>query len=135
MIVQTNRSHFGIRMQRKPWDAPLLSRTENEVDLAKRTLLFVDVPATTRCSQFGNTVNCAGPITAQLMSKVLPDIVVISLISNNSDAIEDIEALSALGFRGRCFVLANRLPNRRLVLQELRRHAAGLRISLLTVQA
>lgn len=129
------RVHLGFRMQRKSHDAPQLPRTENEIDPTKRTLLLVDLAMTTRCSQFGNTVDCKGPITAQLVSKVLPDIVVISLISNNSDAIEDLEVLSDLGFRGRCFVLTGRLPNRRLVLKELRQHAAGLRISLLTVQA
>lgn len=112
-----------------------MSRKDTAIDPAKRVLLLIDVPATARCSQFGNTVEYSGTITAQLLSQVLPDIVVISLISNNFDAIEGLETLSSLGFRGRCFVLANRLPNHRLVQKELRQHAAGLRITLLTVHA
>ena len=115
--------------------APFSSRLTNEKTLPKRTLLLIGLTADARCHDYGIVNESAGPITARLMSRVLPDAVVISLISHQTDAIEDLEVLSDLGFRGRCLVLAKTLPNRALVLKELRQHAAGLRITLLTVKA
>lgn len=118
-------------MQLKPKVAPLFPPVQLVKSPVKRTLLLIDLPADIRCTRLGNAIESRGPISARLISETLPDTVVISLIANHTDAIENLETLSALGFRGRCLVLANSLPNRSLVLKELRQHAAGLRITLL----
>jgi hypothetical protein len=76
-------------------------------------------------------VENSAPISAQLLSQVLPDIVVFPLMSVQSDAVADLHLLNALGFRGRCIVLAPALPNRKMVLAELRREAYGMSVFLL----
>lgn len=88
-----------------------------------------------RCSRYGTIVESEGPVSALLLSQVLPDAVVIPLFSANCDAISDILTLSSLGYSGRCFVLAPPLPNTKMVLTELRQHAAGLRIHLVNTPA
>lgn len=119
-------------MQRKKQVAPHVLR---KTDTPRPSLLFVGITASARCRRFGNPVETDGPLTPHLISRILPDAVVLSLMSNNRDAVEDLETLSALGFRGRCLVLAPKLPNRKMVLKELRHHAAGLRLTLLIPQA
>lgn len=51
------------------------------------------------------------------------ELVVAPLFRNDFDALELIEALGQLDFRGTLQIIAPRLPNRNIVLRELRSHA------------
>lgn len=120
-------------MQRKRIATPL--SLPRAAPTGPRTILLIGLPAggpeDMQCSRYGTTVKSEGPLSALLLSQVLPDAVVIPLFTAKSDAMSDVQSLSKLGFRGRCFVLAPRLPNRRMVVNELRQQATGLRIYLL----
>jgi hypothetical protein len=63
------------------------------------------------------------------------ELVVAPLFCPEFDALEIIEALGAAGFRGQLRVLAPKLPNRQIVLRELRAYAVRQGISLELVEA
>lgn len=111
------------------------SKTQLPPSAPLRTVLLIGVTLETLASvrrrpAYAIVENNA-PLSAQLLSQVLPDIVVLPLMSAQSDAVTDLHVLSALGFRGRCIVLAPTLPNRKMVLAELRREAFGMSVFLL----
>ncbi len=60
------------------------------------------------------------------------ELVVSPLFGRSFDALEVLEQLAAQGYRGTLRVIAPRLPNRQIVLRELRSHAArqGILIEL-----
>jgi hypothetical protein len=63
----------------------------------------------------------------------LPDtleLVVAPLFCSEFDALEIIEALGAGGYRGTLRVMSPKLPNRQIVLRELRGHAVRQGITL-----
>ncbi len=70
----------------------------------------------------------------------MPDslvLVVAPLFGKNFDALEILEQLAAQGYRGVLRVIAPHLPNRQIVLRELRSHAArqGILIELVDLDA
>ncbi|MGB3277620.1 MAG: hypothetical protein WBA92_00355 [Pseudorhodobacter sp.] len=111
------------------------SKTKSTPTVPLRTVLLVGVNmealASARRRPAYTIVENNAPISAQLLSQVLPDIIVLPLMSKQSDAVTDLHHLYALGFRGRCLVLAPALPNRKMVLTELRREAYGMSVFLL----
>ncbi len=58
------------------------------------------------------------------------ELVVVPLFCAQFDALEIIETLGAAGYRGLLRVMTPRLPNRQIVLRELRSHAVRQGISL-----
>jgi len=63
------------------------------------------------------------------------DLVLAPLVCADFDAIEVIESLGRLGYRGRLRILAPKLPNRQIVLRELRAEALGRGIRVALVEA
>jgi hypothetical protein len=64
---------------------------------------------------------------------VLPEgleLVIAPLFCEEFDALEVIEALGSKGYRGKLRIVAPKLPNRQIVLRELRAHAVRQGISL-----
>jgi len=73
-----------------------------------------------------------GDLTSAALVPVTPDIVVAPLISSDFDALDLLDRLSALNYRGRLRLVSPKLPNRQIVLRELRSVAfrAGIAIEL-----
>lgn len=63
------------------------------------------------------------------------DLVLAPLVCADCDAIEVIESLGRLGYRGKLRILAPKLPNRQIVLHELRAEALGRGIRVDLVEA
>ncbi|MDX5351095.1 MAG: hypothetical protein LPJ95_10405 [Paracoccaceae bacterium] len=62
------------------------------------------------------------------------ELVVAPLFCDNFDALEIIEILGAANFRGLLRIAAPKLPNRQIVLRELRSHAVRQGITLELVE-
>ena len=58
------------------------------------------------------------------------ELIVVPLFCSEFDALEIIETLGAAGYRGQLRVMAPKLPNRQIVLRELRAHAVRQGITL-----
>lgn len=58
------------------------------------------------------------------------ELVVAPLFCEEFDALEVIEALGSKGYRGKLRIVAPKLPNRQIVLRELRAHAVRQGITL-----
>ena len=58
----------------------------------------------------------------------------VPLFCNDFDALEIIETLGAAGYRGQLRVVTPKLPNRQVVLRELRSHAVRQGITLEMVE-
>lgn len=58
------------------------------------------------------------------------ELVVVPLFCNQFDALEIIETLGTAGYRGQLRVMTPKLPNRQIVLRELRSHAVRQGITL-----
>jgi hypothetical protein len=58
------------------------------------------------------------------------ELVVVPLFCSDFDALEIIETLGSAGYRGQLRVVAPKLPNRQVVLRELRAHAVRQGITL-----
>ncbi|MDZ4097018.1 MAG: hypothetical protein U1D35_19150 [Paracoccaceae bacterium] len=71
-------------------------------------------------------------INSPLLQRVTPTCVVFSLFADGFDTLQLVSRLQDMGYRGRVFALCPPLPNRMMVLAELRNAAPGLRIELLT---
>jgi hypothetical protein len=69
-------------------------------------------------------------LAAQLPLPASVELVVIPLFCNEFDALEIIETLGAAGYRGQLRVTTPKLPNRQVVLRELRAHAVRQGITL-----
>lgn len=79
----------------------------------------------------------AASITFAGLAQLLPlpatlELVVAPLFCNDFDALEIIEALGSAGYRGILRIVTSKLPNRQIVLRELRSHAVrqGLTLEL-----
>lgn len=69
------------------------------------------------------------------LSDLLPlpaslELIVVPLFCGDFDALEIIETLGAAGYRGQLRVVSPKLPNRQIVLRELRSHAVRQGITL-----
>ena len=71
-------------------------------------------------------------LDAALLAQAQPDQIVVPLFSGVHDALQVIEDLEILGYRGTILVIGPRLPNPRLVERELRNAGPGLRLVLVT---
>ena len=98
--------------------------------------LVVGIPGATFPSG-GNRLEEAASISFDAFAefKALPvtlEMVVAPLFCTDFDALELIEALGSRGYRGVLRVVAPKLPNRQIVLRELRSHAArqGLTVDM-----
>jgi hypothetical protein len=77
----------------------------------------------------------ARSITHEELAGLLPlpasvELVVVPLFCQQFDALEIIETLGASGYRGQLRVMTPNLPNRQIVLRELRSHAVRQGITL-----
>ena len=70
-------------------------------------------------------------LNAALLDRLAPDCVIFPLIASSFDALQVIERLAEMGYRGQACVMAPHLPNRRMVEAELRSHGPGLRLVLI----
>jgi|APEBP8051073178_1049388.scaffolds.fasta_scaffold00020_249 hypothetical protein len=75
-------------------------------------------------------VGSLGRLTAQLVDKVAPEMVVLPLMANGQDAVQVITRLDELSYAGQVVVLAPTLPDPAMVERELRATAPGLRLRL-----
>ena len=67
----------------------------------------------------------------KLVASVSPTKVVVPLMARGFDATEAIEALGLCGYQGAVWVLAPKLPNRRMVERELKSIAAGIQVEVI----
>jgi hypothetical protein len=67
----------------------------------------------------------------KLISSVAPSKVVVPLLSRGFDAADVIDQLGICGYRGTVWVLAPKLPNRRMVERELRSMVQGIAIEII----
>lgn len=72
-------------------------------------------------------------LTGVAFAPITPDVVVAPLIGTDFDALDLLDRLTTLKYHGRLRLIAPRLPNRQLVLRELRSAAlmAGISIELM----
>lgn len=67
----------------------------------------------------------------KLVSSVSPTKVVVPLMTRAFDAAEVIEQLASCGYRGAVWVLAPKLPNRRMVERELKSMVQGIVVEVI----
>jgi hypothetical protein len=67
----------------------------------------------------------------KLVSSVAPSKVVMPLMARGFDAAEAIEQLGICGYRGVVWVLAPKLPNRRMVERELKSMVQGIQVEVI----
>lgn len=100
----------------------------------KLRCLVIGIPAATFPEGAARSDEVASIPFAQLGAYLpLPDtleLVVAPLFCDSFDALELIETLGSAGYRGVLRILAPKLPNRQIVLRELRSHAVRQGITL-----
>jgi hypothetical protein len=69
-------------------------------------------------------------LDAQVLGRLLPELVVMPLFGNGFDAIEALQRLERLGYRGTIVVRGPALPNRAIVERELAAIVPGLTVRL-----
>jgi hypothetical protein len=67
----------------------------------------------------------------KLVASVSPSKVVMPLMTRGFDAAEAIEQLGVCGYRGAVWVLAPKLPNRRMVERELKSLVQGIQVEVI----
>ena len=67
----------------------------------------------------------------KLVASVSPTKVVMPLMTRSFDATEAIEQLGLCGYQGSVWVLAPKLPNRRMVERELKSIVAGIQVEVI----
>jgi hypothetical protein len=65
-----------------------------------------------------------------LLARIAPDAVAFLLIGAEADATQVLERLGQFGFSGEAIVFAPRLPDRQMVLRELRGLATGMALTV-----
>ena len=70
----------------------------------------------------------------KLVSSVSPTKVVVPLMARGFDAADVVEQLASCGFQGAVWVLAPKLPNRRMVERELKSLATGIQIEVIELE-
>ena len=107
-----------------------------QASLVSEVYLVVEVPKT-----FGFSTDVPLHVTAvsilfsaldqKLVSSIAPSKVVMPLVARGFDAAEAVEQLGTCGYRGAVWVLAPKLPNRRMVERELKSLVAGIHIEVI----
>lgn len=67
----------------------------------------------------------------KLVSSVSPTKVVVPLMARGFDAADVVEQLASCGYQGSVWVLAPKLPNRRMVERELKSLASGIQVEVI----
>ena len=67
----------------------------------------------------------------KLVSSVAPTKVVVPLMARGFDAADVLEQLAICGYQGSVWVLAPKLPNRRMVERELKSMASGIQVEVI----
>ena len=67
----------------------------------------------------------------KLVSSVAPTKVVVPLMARGFDAADVVEQLAICGYQGSVWVLAPKLPNRRMVERELKSMASGMQVEVI----
>jgi hypothetical protein len=67
----------------------------------------------------------------KLVSSVAPSKVVVPLLTRGFDAADVVEQLGVCGYKGAVWVLAPKLPNRRMVERELRSMVSGITVEII----
>ena len=67
----------------------------------------------------------------KLVSSVAPSKVVVPLMARGFDAADAVEQLGICGFQGMVWVLAPKLPNRRMVERELKSMVHGIQVEVI----
>ena len=67
----------------------------------------------------------------KLVSSIAPSKVVVPLMTRHFDAAEVVEHLGTCGYQGSVWVLAPKLPNRRMVERELRSMVQGIQVEII----
>jgi hypothetical protein len=75
-------------------------------------------------------VGTLGRLTASLVDRVAPEMVILPLMADGQDAVQVIARLEELCYAGQVLVLAPPLPDPAMVERELRVAAPGLRLQL-----
>jgi hypothetical protein len=88
-----------------------------------QTLLVTDIGTATKAVSLWQ-------VDDTLLDKLRPRIVVTPLVSAAFDAMDVAETLYCAGYTGELIVMATALPSPRIVEQELRDCAPGLRVTL-----
>jgi hypothetical protein len=70
-------------------------------------------------------------LTAAVLAEIAPDVIALPLMSRHSDALQMLQTLADLGFRGQVRVYAPPLPDRHMVQGELVAVSQALTVSLL----
>jgi hypothetical protein len=103
--------------------------------LVSEVYLVIEVPRTVGfCNALPLHVTAVpvmfSALEEKLVSSVAPTKVVVPLMTRNFDAAEVIELLGVCGYRGAVWVLAPKLPNRRMVERELRSMVQGIQVEV-----
>lgn len=71
-------------------------------------------------------------LTVSVLALAAPDVVAAPLISRDFDALDLLDRLGSLNYRGRVCIHAPKLPNRQVVLRELRfaAHRKGITVEM-----
>ena len=104
--------------------------------LVSEVYLVVDVPKTVGFVSALPLHVTALPISfaaleQKLVASVSPSKVVIPLMTRGFDATEAIEQLGLCGYQGSVWVLAPKLPNRRMVERELKSIISGIQVEVI----
>lgn len=104
--------------------------------LVSEVYLVVDVPKTVGFVSALPLHVTAVPIAfaaleQKLVASVSPTKVVMPLMTRSFDATEAIEQLGLCGYQGSVWVLAPKLPNRRMVERELKSIVAGIQVEVI----
>ena len=70
----------------------------------------------------------------KLVSSISPSKVVVPLMTRAFDAADVIERLDVCGYQGTVWVLAPKLPNRRMVERELKSMASGIMVEVIELE-
>ena len=96
------------------------------IDVPKTVGFVAALPLHVTAVQIGFTA-----LEPKLVASVSPTKVVMPLMARGFDAMEAIEALGLCGYQGAVWVLAPKLPNRRMVERELKSIAAGIQVEVI----
>jgi hypothetical protein len=107
--------------------------------LLSEVYLVIEVPKTVGLSRTLPAHVTALPISFsalehKLVTSVAPTKVVVPLMARGFDAADVVEQLVECGYQGSLWVLAPKLPNRRMVERELRSMAAGIMVEVIEME-
>ena len=103
----------------------------SETDQPNIMLYITGAPEENQLAGFGDHTLFYEDLTAAALARHAPSAVVCQLFTERLDAIMVLRRLCEIGFAGRCVVIAPKLPQRGLVLTELRAEAGSIVVELI----